>query len=96
MGYEFKTTFWQDFSIADAFGPDAVEDTFKRAFAEWRSNTVFVTELAIVTNWKCWKHWEEKNDRLGKLYHDLYFEARNWCLDNLKGEDFEYYWRMTD
>jgi len=32
MDYEFKTTFWMDFTIADAFGLDAVRDTFKRSF----------------------------------------------------------------
>ena len=32
--YPYKTTFFQDFSIADAFGLSAVEDTYKRAFEE--------------------------------------------------------------
>ena len=27
-GYETKTTFWEDFTIADAFGVDAINDTF--------------------------------------------------------------------
>ena len=26
-GYEMQTTFWQDFSIADRFGIDAIKDT---------------------------------------------------------------------
>lgn len=33
-GYEPKTTFFSDFTIADAFGAKAVQDTFNRAFAE--------------------------------------------------------------
>lgn len=33
-GYQPKTTFWQDFEIANAFGKKAVEDTFNRAFEE--------------------------------------------------------------
>lgn len=37
-GYKPRTTFWQDFSIADVFGEDAVTDTFQRAFAEWKDN----------------------------------------------------------
>ena len=32
MGYEPKTTFWDDFTIADKFGVKAVEDTYRRAF----------------------------------------------------------------
>ena len=31
---EFKTTFLQDFAIANYFGTDAITDTFNRAFKE--------------------------------------------------------------
>ena len=51
-GYDTKTTFWDDFSIADRFGNDEIQDTFNRAFNEWKSNAVFVTELALVLNHK--------------------------------------------
>lgn len=37
-GYKPFTTFWQDFSIADRFGASAVQDTFNRAFAEWKDD----------------------------------------------------------
>ena len=37
-GYESKTTFWEDFTIADYFGKDAIQDTYNRAFKEWKSN----------------------------------------------------------
>lgn len=37
-GYELQTTFWEDFSIADRFGLSAIQDTFKRAFEEWKNN----------------------------------------------------------
>ena len=37
-GYELTTTFWQDFSIADCFGVQAIRDTFNRAFEEWKTN----------------------------------------------------------
>lgn len=94
--YEFKTTFWMDFSIADRFGKEAVQDTFDRAFKEWRSDVEYVTELAIVTNWKCWEHWEKGDSSLGVLYHDLYYKVRDWCLDNLKGDDLRYYLTTTD
>lgn len=96
MAYEMQTTFWHDFTIADAFGEAAVQDTFDRAFREWHNDVVFVTELALVTNWKCWQHWEDGRHDLGRLYHDLYFRVRDWCLDNLEGADLEYYWRTTD
>ena len=58
-GYKPRTTFWQDFSIADAFGGDAVTDTFHRAFNEWKDNCVYITELVMVLNHKIaqWFHW---------------------------------------
>ena len=96
MAYEMKTTFWMDFTIADVFGIGAVKDTFKRAFEEWRTDVVYVTELALVMNWKCWDHYEKGNTELSMLYSDQYYEVRGWCLDNLEGEDFEYYFRTTD
>lgn len=41
-GYKPITTFYEDFSIADAFiwkEPNAVKDTFRRAFAGWKTTT---------------------------------------------------------
>lgn len=54
-GYKFKTTFWSDFSIADRFGVRAVQDTFNRAFSEWKSNVIYLTELVLVLNWKIYQ-----------------------------------------
>ena len=96
MPYEFKTTFWQDFTIADCFGEAAIRDTFKRAFDEWKNDVEYVTELSLVTNWKCWQHYEHGNDALSMVYERLYYEVRNWCLDNLEGDDIRYYFEVTD
>ena len=35
-GNEVKTTFWEDFSIAERFGLSAIQDTFNRAVKEWK------------------------------------------------------------
>lgn len=35
-GNEVKTTFWEDFSIAERFVLSAIQDTFNRAFKEWK------------------------------------------------------------
>ena len=40
-GYKPITTFYQDFSIADNFGINAIKDTFKRAFNEWKDDISF-------------------------------------------------------
>lgn len=81
--YPYKTTFFQDFSIADAFGLSAVEDTYKRAFEEWKSNVVYITELVIVLNHKIWQHYE-KNRPLAELYNKLWWIAMIGVLTTLK------------
>lgn len=94
-GYEIKTTFWSDFSIADAFGIDAIKDTFNRAFSEWKNNTEYVTELACVMSWKSCA-WYEKNNEYSTLYAEYYHKVDEWCMNNLKGKDMNYYLKWTD
>lgn len=95
-GYKPKTTFWQDFSIADAFGVSAIKDTYKRAFKEWKNNYEYVTELVMVLNWKLWYYYQKGNQALTKLYQELHQEADQWCCENLKGEELRYYYSTTD
>ena len=95
MGYEVRTTFYEDFSIADAFGADAVKDTYKRAFTEWKSNTEYITELVMILNWKIWEHYQN-NEELASLYNEMWMNAQDWCYNNLKGEDLTYFIRTTD
>ena len=89
-------TFNMDFMIAEAFGISAVKDTFKRAFKEWKVDYRMLTELVICVNLRCWYWYERKNMELSELYSNFYYKARDYALDNLKGEEFEYYYRMTD
>ena len=89
------TTFYMDFSIADAFGKDAIQDTFNRAFAEWKTHYKYLTELSMVLNRKCWD-WYEKNDVYCELYRDLYYQVRDYAYDNLTGEELEFYYKVTD
>lgn len=95
-GYEPITTFWDDFSIADAFGKNAVEDTYDRAFREWKSNYKYLTELVMIINWKCWEHHTKLNTELSEWYGAKYYELREWALDNLEGEELDYYLSTTD
>lgn len=93
---EFKTTFRQDFTIADGFGVAAIKDTFKRAFAEWKSNVEYVTELCVVLNWKIWEHYDKGNEEVARVYNDLWEKVDVWCQENLKGKDLEYFYKITD
>lgn len=95
IGYETKTTFWDDFTIAEHFGMAAINDTFKRAMDAWKTNTEYVTELVLVLNHKIWQHYE-KHPQLAELYDQLWRKCDSWCADNLKGEDLQYYYQTLD
>lgn len=95
-GYKPITTFWQDFSIADNFGIDAIEDTFNLAFNEWKSNYKYLTELALVLNWKSWEHFENGDKTISRLYTRLWFKVDDYAYDNLNEEEKRYYWEKTD
>lgn len=95
LGYEEQTTFWDDFSIADAFGKKAIQDTYDRAFKEWKSNYIYLTELVMVLNHKIWQ-WYEKNDEYAELYNELWQQADRYACDNLKDEELSYFYKTTD
>jgi len=95
-GYETKTTFWQDFSIADRFGLDAIRDTFNRAFNEWKTNAVYLTELVLILNWKIWQYYESGNDEYATLYNELWEMADGYAVNNLTGDDLAYFYNTTD
>lgn len=95
-GYVMETTFYMDFSIADKFGVNAIKDTYKRAFKNWKNDVTYLAELVVTLNRKCW-YWHDKgNDEYCSLYSRLYYEADGYAKDNLKGEDFKKYWEITD
>ena len=94
-GYKPLTTFYLDFSIADRFGLTAIQDSYNRAFEEWKSNYKYITELVMVLNWKCWR-WYQVKDEYSRLYSNLYYKLDEWCMDNLKGEELDYYIQTTD
>lgn len=94
-GYELKTTFWNDFSIADKFGVDAIKDTFNRAFQEWKSDHIYLTELVLVLNHKVWQYYKS-NPQYSSVYQGLWETADNYACENLKGNELEYFLNTTD
>lgn len=99
LGYTPITTFWQDFSIADKFGPTAIRDTFKRAFAEWKGNYKYLTELVMVLNHKIAYHYNPEKGAanvLANLYNELWEKADDYANTHLEGEEYAYYYRITD
>lgn len=94
-GYECFTTFFEDFTIAEKFGIDAVKDTYNRAFKEWKDNYKYLTELVMILNWKIWQYYE-KNDELATLYNSLWEKTDAYACEHLKGEELSYFYRTTD
>ena len=95
FGYEAKTTFWEDFSIADRFGIDAVKDTYKRAFKAWKDDYIYLTELVLVLNHKIWQYYTEY-PALADVYNELWGKADEYACENLKGEELSYFYSTTD
>jgi len=102
-GYTPQTTFFEDFSIAEIFGgqsdsqkTEAVRDTFARAFHEWKSNYVYLTELVMVLHWKLWYHHELGRENLAKTYDDLWQWADAYACDTLSGDELAYFYSTTN
>ena len=94
-GYKPITTFYEDFSVADLFGVDAIRDTYKRAMESWKDDYEYLTELVMVLNWKIWEHYE-KNDEYAELYNELWEKADEYAMEHLKGEELSYFYQVTD
>lgn len=95
-GYKPITTFYEDFSIADAFGRAAVKDTFRRGLETAKCfGYKYITEFVMALNWKIWEHYE-RNEPLARLYDDLWTKASRYAEENLQGEELSYYYMTID
>lgn len=92
---DFSTTFWQDFSIADRFGRGSVIMTFNNAFNEWKSDYRYLTDLVIVLNHKIYEHYGS-DESLAELYDKLWKETDAYAMETLKGDEMNYFLRVTD
>ena len=95
FGYTQITTFFEDFSIADNFGLEAISNTYTRGFEYAKTDYKVLTEFVMVLNWKIWQHYE-KNTAYAELYNDLWKAADAYACENLKGEEASYFYRTTD
>lgn len=94
-GYETKTTFYGDFTIADYYGDDAVKDTFNRAFQSWKEDYEYITELYVVLNWKIFEHYD-KNNLLAELYDSLWRRLGTWVDKNFTKDELSYFYQTID
>ena len=95
-GETVTTTFYNDFSIADSFGIDAVRDTFERAFDAWKHDYRYLTNLVVTLCYKSWEHDEAGRDDFTEVYVELYEKASGYASETLKGAELKYYFDITD
>ena len=96
LGYETISTFWQDLSIAEVIGGDAVKDTYERVLKSWGKNTKMFTEFVMALNHKSWEHNSRKQYEMSQVYVDLYYKADDWIAEHWDEEARGYYFRITD
>lgn len=72
-GYQRKSTFYMDFTIAELCGNPVhdVLDTYRRAFYGWKHDIEYIAELYMVLATKV-NVWFEKNEPLYEAYHKCY------------------------
>ena len=95
-GYTQRTTFWDDFTIAERFGLPAIKDTYKNAFNSYKTNVVFITELVLVLNWKMLYMDERHMTEKSVMYYKCWVELSNWCERHLEAGAYEYFILVTD
>lgn len=82
------TTFYGDFVVAQHYSEKdsslyALEDTFKRAFGEWKNSIKYMVELCLVMNHLCWNTFSEGKMEISGWYSDRYYQIKSWIF----GED---------
>ena len=97
MGYEPKTTFFADMSMAEWYGAKGIKDTYNRVIAEWLDNIEYITEFYMVLNHKIWQLYEKYED-LARVYNDLWEKCENAISEHYKDNEdaLSYFYRVTD
>ena len=95
-GYTQRTTFWDDFTLAEKLGLLAIERTYRNAFNSWKTDVVFITELVLVLNWKMLYMDERHMTEKSVMYYKCWVELSNWCERHLEAGAYEYFIAVTD
>lgn len=96
QGYEKKTTFFSDLSIAEWYGVGNVKETVNRICKEWFNDVEYFTEFIMCVNHKSWEHYERKNIELSEYYSGLYHELVDKIYNSWDRESLDYFYKITD
>ena len=95
LDFDFQTTFWEEFSISDKYGPKGLMEHFSLVFPQCKNNVKLLTELVLVLNLKI-ASWFGVDDDLGRTYEALWKITDSYALETLKGDDLHYYLNTLD
>ena len=95
LNYKFESSFWEEFSIAENYGPDGIHHHYDIVFEQYKDNLKYLTELVLVLNIKIFI-WYGVDDTIGKMYDQLWKETDGYAIDTLKGDDLHYYLHTLD
>ena len=91
-----STLFYADFKVAEAFGLDAVRETFQNCGDLNRRDWKEVAELAVVLNYLLWDAHDRGDKSLEKLYTEYWHKVNSICSAWTDEARAEYYFRLTD
>jgi len=96
VGYEEKTTFWQDFSITElALGEGGVRNMYSTLFNKHKNNYIYLTELVIVLKYK-YIRWNKSNPSLSKVYHSLWKRTYDFANEQFSGMELSYFRKSVE
>jgi hypothetical protein len=95
-GKRASSTFFGDFTVAEAYGEPSIRDTFNRCFDEWKDNYKMFTELVVVLNHLLWLHYDREENERAKLYDKIWRKCVAYVNDHYEGEAAEHYFMVTD
>jgi hypothetical protein len=94
-GYEPKTTFFSDLSIAECFGHNAIQETYDRVLKSYKKDIIYITEFVMCLNHKIWQL-HQFDEPTARLYDKLWKNGVDFVYKNFKGKDLSYYFEITD
>lgn len=96
IGYRPFTTFYDDLSIAELFGDEAIVETYEEIICQWICDVKYFTEFVMMLNWKCAEWYNDGNIIRAGLYQELHHVAMDKALEVFDEEELKYFWKTLD
>ena len=81
----------EGFKFADKHGTAVIRHMFKQAFNEQKGSTDGLTALTMAVIREFWANWNDGKEDLAALYKEFYHQCRDYALDNLDGDELDYF-----